>query len=134
MKRMSILLADDDLSTRITLSIALRGEGFEVDLAEDGLKALDKMKVKTYDWVISDIRMSGMDGIELAKEAKRLRPKCKIVVISAYGFPREAEGIDITRYFEKPVDIVGLCNLLKGKDGFEPASAEGEDDQEGPHS
>ena len=92
---MSILLVDDDMSARITLSIALRGRGFQVDLAENGAEALDKIKQKSYKWVISDIRMEGVSGIDLLIEVKRLKPECKGVLISAYDFPCEAEEIDI---------------------------------------
>ena len=111
---MSILLVDDDMSERITISIALRERGFQVDLAEDGIEALHKIRQRPYDWVISDIRMPRMSGIDLLKEVKKLRPECKIVMISAYNFPQESEEIEVARHFEKPVDIDGLCDLLKG--------------------
>jgi CheY-like chemotaxis protein len=112
---MPILLVDDDRGTRITLSIALKEGGFDVDLAEDGPQALDRVRAVPYDWVISDVAMPGMSGIDLAREIKRLRPGCKIVIMSAREFRRNPNGVDIAGYFEKPVDVAGLCKLLRGK-------------------
>ena len=112
---MTILLVDDHMGTRVTLSIALRNEGFEVDVAQSASEALGKVKNKSYDWVISDIVMPRMGGLKLAKKVKSLRPECKIVLISVEECPHQADGIGIAGFFKKPVDIDGLANLLGEK-------------------
>lgn len=114
-RAVSILLVDDDYGTRVTLSIALKNGGFDVDLAEDGPQALDKVGMVPYDWVISDVAMPGMSGIDLAREIKRLRPGCKIVIISGCKIRRKSNGVNIAGFFEKPVNVAGLCNLLRGE-------------------
>ena len=70
-----ILLAEDDEIMRITLYDRLKSKGWKVDQAADGKEALDKLKKQKYHLVISDIRMPGLDGIELMRHVQRLYPR-----------------------------------------------------------
>ena len=63
-----ILVVDDERSIRNTLKDILEYEKYEVDLAEDGIKALDKVKTANYDIILCDIKMPGMDGIEVLEK------------------------------------------------------------------
>ena len=65
-----ILVVDDEESIREFLEIMLRKEGYEVTCAEDGAKALEIIKKKSVDMVISDMQMPNKTGIELLKEEK----------------------------------------------------------------
>ncbi len=67
------------------LSLLLKKEGYEVQMAENGKVALDKLEKESFDFVLSDIRMPEMDGIEFLKRAKSKNPDLTILVMSAFG-------------------------------------------------
>ena len=68
-----ILVVDDERAIRNTLKEILEFEKYEVDLAEDGKQALEKIEKNAYDLIYTDVKMPGMDGIELL-EIMRLKP------------------------------------------------------------
>ena len=80
-----ILLVDDEDTLRYVLRETLIGEGYSVDVANDGFQALEHVKLKSYDLLITDIKMHGMDGLQLIREIKRNGSHLKIVIITAYG-------------------------------------------------
>ena len=80
-----ILVADDDVSVRSELSDYLRYQGLRVVEAENGLAALEAIKRSEPCVVFLDIRMPGMDGLEVAERAKPLAPDAKIVVMSGHA-------------------------------------------------
>ena len=67
---MKILVVDDDKTTRKILSLYLKGKGYEVVTAENGLDALEKMGTENINLVLTDMNMPFMDGIELTKTLK----------------------------------------------------------------
>ena len=67
---MKILIVDDDKTTRKLLSLYLKGSGFEVVTAENGLNALEKLGSDTFQLVLTDLNMPYMDGIEFLKAMK----------------------------------------------------------------
>ena len=79
-----ILVADDDVLVRSELSDYLRYQGLRVVEAENGFEALSEIKRSEPCVVFLDIRMPGMDGLEVVKCAKSLAPNAKIVVMSGY--------------------------------------------------
>jgi two-component system response regulator (stage 0 sporulation protein F) len=81
----SILLVDDEDTLRYVLRETLMDEGYSVDVANDGFQALEHVKLKSYDLLITDIKMHGMDGLQLIREIKRNGSHLKIVIITAYG-------------------------------------------------
>lgn len=82
-----ILVAEDDSSMRHFLNVALRRAGHEVQTANDGLHALEKLKTENckYDLLLADIVMPGMDGIELSQKASTLCPKLKVMFITGFS-------------------------------------------------
>jgi DNA-binding NtrC family response regulator len=113
--RQKVLLIDDDQSTRITLSMALKHLGYHVELAVDGLEGLKKIGESLYDWVISDIRMPNMSGDELIEKLEGLYPKDRVILISAHESydSRNENMTDIAAFLEKPVKIDDLINIFK---------------------
>ena len=85
-----ILVIDDERSIRNTLKDILEYEEHHVDLAEDGASGIDLFKQNKYDLVLCDIKMPEMDGVELTKAAKHLRPDIDIIVIT--GTARRARS------------------------------------------
>ncbi len=108
-----ILLVDDDQSARVTLSIALKAEGFAVDMVDEGDTALRRLSEHAYEWVISDIQMPGLNGIELVQRIKAKHPRVRIALISAYRSEEDLQGLDVAGFLEKPIDVEKLCHLLQ---------------------
>ena len=81
----SVLIVDDEESMRHLLSLILRDRGYEVRAVSSGEDALKELRARDYDLVLSDVRMPGMDGLALLREALRLQPELTFIVMSAYG-------------------------------------------------
>jgi CheY-like chemotaxis protein len=80
-----ILVVDDEKDVRDTLSEMIESLGYGVAVAENGVKALDRVRTERIDLVITDLSMPEMSGLDLIVEAKRVSPNIPIAVISAYG-------------------------------------------------
>lgn len=103
--RRRILVVDDETSMCQLLESILAVTDCDVQTASDALVALDLLRAGSYDLVLTDLRMPVMDGIELAREAKRLRPSIRVVIIS--GHPTlssaiTAVNIGVDGYLTKP--------------------------------
>ena len=113
-----ILAVDDSPSMREMVSIALRGAGFEVTPAVDGMSALKLAKESTYDLVLSDVNMPEMNGIALIS-ALRAEPQYKhtpILMLTTESSPeRKAEGkrAGATGWIVKPFDPELLVATMK---------------------
>lgn len=111
-----ILVIDDERSIRNTLKDILEYEKYEVDLAEDGIKAMDKVKSAEYDIILCDIKMPGMDGIEVLEKLTDLTPDTPVVMISGHGNIDTA--VDSIKkgafdYIEKPLDLNRLLITIR---------------------
>jgi two-component system response regulator PilR (NtrC family) len=80
-----ILVVDDEQSMRDFLAIMLKKEGHEVVTAENGTDALKAVQAEIFDLVISDIKMSGMDGIDVLKATKEISPETVVIMITAFA-------------------------------------------------
>ncbi|MEM7168373.1 MAG: sigma-54 dependent transcriptional regulator [Planctomycetota bacterium] len=80
-----LLVVDDEATARAELSEALRDGGFEVCEAGDAEEALEHASRQSFDVVISDIRMPGMDGIQLLRRLTELSPETMAIMVTAYG-------------------------------------------------
>jgi len=117
-----ILVVDDEESIREFLDIMLRKEGYEVTLAEDGAKAIDCLKKKTFDLVISDLQMPQVTGMELLKNVKDNFPDLLFMMITAFGTTEtavEAMKLGAYDYITKPFKIdevrIVISNALRSK-------------------
>jgi two-component system, NtrC family, nitrogen regulation response regulator NtrX len=111
-----ILVIDDERSIRNTLKDILEYEKYEVDLAEDGIKALDKVKTAEYDIILCDIKMPGMDGIEVLEKLTDITPDTPVVMISGHGnIDTAVESIKkgAFDYIEKPLDLNRLLITIR---------------------
>ena len=111
-----ILVIDDERSIRNTLKDILEYEKYEVDLAEDGIKALEKVKTAEYDIILCDIKMPGMDGIEVLEKLGEITPDTPVVMISGHGNIDTA--VDSIKkgafdYIEKPLDLNRLLITIR---------------------
>jgi two-component system response regulator HydG len=110
-----VLVVDDEPAMLLTLCANLELEGFEVLQASDAERALELAKCEDFDVLLTDVRMTGMNGIELFRELKKTRPELRVIVMTA--FASEAlldEGIQEGVYtvLRKPFDIDQARSLL----------------------
>jgi len=111
-----ILVIDDERSIRNTLKDILEYEKYEVDLAEDGNKGIEKIRSAEYDVVLCDIKMPGIDGIEVLERLVVLAPDTPVVMISGHGNIDTA--VDSIKkgafdYIEKPLDLNRLLITIR---------------------
>lgn len=105
-----ILLVDDDTNVLLTLAIALRRQKHAVTVAQNGWQALNILSQQTFDFLISDVSMPGMNGIELAQRAKSM-PTAPIVILTS-ALDVEASETVARHFMPKPVDVVQLNEVL----------------------
>jgi two-component system response regulator PilR (NtrC family) len=117
-----ILVVDDEESIREFLEIMLKKEGYEVTIAEDGLKAKEILAKKSFDMVISDMQMPNMTGIELLKHVKESYPDVVFMMITAFGTTEtavDAMKMGAYDYVTKPFKIdevrMNIANALRSK-------------------
>jgi len=111
-----ILIVDDELSVRGSLEEWFREDGFHVETAEDGLAAIRAMERGPYDIVLLDLKMPGMDGIEVQKRVREIDPRATIIILTAYASVEtavEALKLGAFDYVTKPVDPDELSNLVR---------------------
>ncbi|MBF0550769.1 MAG: response regulator, partial [Deltaproteobacteria bacterium] len=110
-----ILVVDDELSIRVSLQGWLKKFGYRVDTAEDGETALNLAEETFYDLMLVDIKMPGMDGIEVLRQIKGDSPDTLVVMITAHGSIEsavESMKIGASDYLMKPFDPKQLELLL----------------------
>lgn len=111
-----ILVIDDERSIRNTLKDILEYEKYQVDLAEDGLKGIEKVKNAEYDIILCDIKMPGIDGIETLEKLVEITPDTPVVMISGHGnIDTAVESIKkgAFDYIEKPLDLNRLLITIR---------------------
>lgn len=115
-----ILVVDDEEIIRDNLSYVLEAEGFQVEKAENGLVAYNKVKEKHFDLIITDIEMPSMKGTELLEKVKSLDPQTAVIIITAFGSLETAISAlrnGASDYILKPIEFDEL--ILKAKRLFE---------------
>jgi len=106
--RPRVLVVDDEASIRDLLSKTLALAEYDVDVAPDGRSALERMRMYPYDLLIADLKMPGMDGLSVIREAKRYKADLPVIVIT--GFSTEASAIEalnlgVAGYLTKPFRV-----------------------------
>lgn len=111
-----VLVVDDDEISREYVYEALKQEGYDVVMAEDGFQATEKIDNKEFDLVITDMKMPRMDGLELMEKVKEASPETTIVIMTAYGTVEsavEAMKKGASDYIIKPFSPDQLKLLLE---------------------
>jgi DNA-binding NtrC family response regulator len=113
---MKILLAEDEKITRKSLTDILIAERYEVTSFGDGNEAFEALKKYEYDVIITDLRLPGMTGIEILRNAKEINPKVIVIIITAYASVEtavEALKLGAYDYLLKPFSPEQLLSTLK---------------------
>jgi CheY-like chemotaxis protein len=113
-----ILIVDDTETMRLYEKMLLTGQGYELELAGDGVEALEKMKESLPDLVLLDIMMPKMDGIECCRRIKEddAMKDVKVVMVttkSEYERVKEAFAAGCDDYITKPIDKLELLSKIK---------------------
>ena len=115
-----ILIVDDQLGIRILLKEVFLQEGYEVSLAANGFEAIKIVDEQDISGVLLDMKIPGMDGIQILKKLKESHPDLPVMMMTAYGelnLIQEAMSLGAALYFTKPFDIFevrdAVNNLLK---------------------
>ena len=106
--RPRILVVDDEESIRELLSKTLALADYEIDLAPDGRTALDRLRLIQYDLLITDLRMPGVDGLTVIREARRLKTDLPVIIITGYSSEAsaiEAVNLGVQGYLTKPFRV-----------------------------
>jgi len=110
-----LLVVDDDYLTRTAISLFLSQEGYEVKSVPDGIEAAKRLSVESFDLVLSDFNMPGMDGLSLAKQIKQVASQTAIIIMSGSADIKPehvvaAGGID---FIEKPIILEKLLARIE---------------------
>lgn len=111
----SILVVDDDADICRNLADILGDLGHHVETAHDGASALELVRSRRFDVALLDLKMPGMDGLQLYREIKRLRPSMVAIIVSAYATREtadEAREAGAWQVLAKPVDLSKLLPLI----------------------
>ncbi len=103
-----VLVVDDESSIRELLQKTLALAEYDVDTAPDGRAALERLRLGNYDLLIADLKMPGMDGLTLIREARRLKADLPVIIIT--GFSTESSAIEavnlgVAGYLTKPFRV-----------------------------
>ena len=115
--RHSVLLIDDDVAVRQSISTYLEDSGFDVTQAASGFEGVERLKTTSPDVILTDLRMPGMDGKQVMQEAKSWKPETPVIVVSGMGVVKdvvEALRLGAADYLVKPlVDMEMLVIAIK---------------------
>lgn len=105
-----ILVVDDEARVLLILHDTLQrlGSSFEVVTAQSSSEALKMARKEAFDLVITDLRMPGMDGVELTRALRSMYPEVPVIWITAYGChkaARESDKLEVYRCLDKPLEI-----------------------------
>ena len=126
MQNKSILLVDDEEIILNSIGMDLRRENYNVTLATSGEEAITLLQDKRFDLVVTDLSMSGMDGIQVLKEAKKIHAMTGVIILTGFGDMTSA--IDALRlgaddYVLKPCEsdelIIRIGRCLEKQEAFQ---------------
>jgi two-component system response regulator (stage 0 sporulation protein F) len=112
----TILIVDDEERLGKALARSFNEENYRTLNAVTGEAAIDLLKNRKVDLVITDLVMPGMDGMTLVKNARNIVPEIKVVIITAYGSAesmQEAKELGVAHYLAKPFDLADLKSKVR---------------------
>ena len=106
--RPRVLVVDDEASIRELLTKTLALAEYDVETAPDGRAAIERMRLSSYDLLIADLKMPGIDGLSVIREAKRLKANLPVIIITGYSTESsaiEAVNLGVAGYLTKPFRV-----------------------------
>lgn len=125
-----ILIVDDEEDIVWAISRTLRRSvfDFEVACASDGFEALERLNEAEFDMLVTDFRMPGRNGMQVAQEARRFYPGIKVIIMTAYGSAdarEQAEDLGYLTLVEKPFEMRSFKQLIFDSLGLSAEFASG---------
>ncbi|MET3699042.1 two-component system response regulator (stage 0 sporulation protein F) [Bacillus oleivorans] len=111
-----ILIVDDQFGIRILLNEVFNKEGYQTFQAANGVQALDIVKKHSPDLVLLDMKIPGMDGIEILKRMKVIDQDIRVIIMTAYGeldLIQQAKDLGALTHFAKPFDIDDIRSAVR---------------------
>lgn len=111
-----ILIVDDQYGIRILLNEVFNKEGYQTFQAANGIQALDIVTKERPDLVLLDMKIPGMDGIEILKRMKMIDGSIRVIIMTAYGeldMIQESKELGALTHFAKPFDIDEIREAVK---------------------
>lgn len=115
MKGKTVLIVDDEKNILLTMSQSLEALQLETDTAANGEEALAKLEEKDFVLILLDIRMPGMDGMEVLRRVREIRPDIRIIIITAHGTVEsavEAMKLGAVDFIQKPFSPEEIRELV----------------------
>jgi len=103
-----ILVVDDEEAVRDLIARSLSAAEYDVETAEDGATAVERMRANDYDLLITDLKMPGMDGLSVIREARRKSADMPIIIITGFSTKSsaiEAVNLGVAGYLTKPFQV-----------------------------
>lgn len=114
-KKQKILLVEDEAVVRESLRDWLVEDGYDVECVDTGEEALERVKKEEFSVIVLDLRLPGIDGLQVFEHAKELKPETKGVIITAYPSKEtldKARRLGLVDYLVKPFKISDLEKLI----------------------
>lgn len=111
-----ILVVDDEEALRSVLSAELLAEGYTVDTAVDGENAVSILGEEDFDLVLLDIKMKRVDGFEVLRHVKKVRPETKVIMLTGFADLKnaiESKRLGAEDFVSKPYDLVDLLTTVE---------------------
>ena len=111
-----ILLVDDEANIRTVFSDVLKRAGYRVKAVEDGHEAIKEVEQNTYNLALVDLRMPGLDGIQVLEKIKSIRPQTRVIIYTGFGSledETEAMSKGAADYLTKPFSPEELKLAIK---------------------
>ncbi|MEJ2225612.1 MAG: response regulator [Syntrophobacterales bacterium] len=111
----AVLVVDDERNIRLTLSMALEALKIPVDTAESGEEALQKLAEKSFRLMLLDLKLPGIDGLEVLRQAVDNYPDTKVIIITAYGSIEvavEAMKMGAIDFLQKPFQPTEVRDMV----------------------
>lgn len=115
-QKTEILVLDDEPIVCERLGAFLENKGMAVETFTESRKALERLKEKTFDVIITDLKMEGPTGMDVLVQIKKLSLKSEVIIITGYGSfetLREAEVVGAFEYINKPFKMTDIYSLVK---------------------
>ncbi len=116
MKEFKVLMVDDEEDFVTTLSERMKIRDLDSDVALDGEQALQRVEDDIPDVMVLDLKMPGIDGLEVLRRVKKAYPQIPVVILTGHGSEKdeaEARRLGAFEYLQKPVDIEKLVQVLR---------------------
>lgn len=113
---LNVLIVDDEASIRESLQAVLQDEGYESGVAESGEACLDLLREKTFDVVLLDIWLPGMDGLDVLQKIREMENAAEVIIISGHGTIEtavRATKLGAFDFLEKPLSVEKTLIVLK---------------------